>query len=418
MHRKLHVAGLHPKDQGSGGGAWLGTFRLFKGLNQFYKSEFLDITLFTPVKNTDEYFVRRIFFRGFGSFAYYANAFIEQICQSFILNRDAQGKFSFNVSSIFNFHRASILKSPFLYLHWAGNNFISIFKLQQIPLAHKKVVIKFADYWWITGGCHYPKQCTGYLHDECRNCPYVKSFFKWIPATSWRLKHAMLSEVNVALVAPSASLYRAISYFSYLYHKTHQISNGIDSPSSYDFQSSIKQPVVGVVCHGFSDIRKNPLLVCNVIKFLAQSRRRVHICGDSADDLYSNLSRFERSYVVNYSMIRDQKEMQSFYSSCSHLVFLSTEDNAPNQLMEAMSHGLVVLAFDVGFVNEHIQQGVNGYLFPMSAHHNSGMIFRILNDHLEQMEEYHLVSRNAYSYAKEKFSLEAMSSKYMSLFLS
>ena len=227
----------------------------------------------------------------------------------------------------------------------------------------------------------------------------------------------MLSKANVELVAPSTSLYRTISSFNHLRQKIHQISNGIDSPSSYGIQSSIKEPVIGVVCHGFSDTRKNPLLVCNVIKLLAKSRRSIHICGDSADDLYSSLSRFEMSYVVNYSMIRDQEGMKSFYASCTHLLFLSTEDNAPNQLMEAMSHGLVVLAFDVGFVNEHIQTGVNGYLFPMAAHRNSAMIFPILADHLEQKEEYRLVSQNAYSYAKKKFSVEAMSSKYMSLFL-
>ena len=168
MHRKLHIAGLHPQDQGSGGGAWLGTFRLFKGLNQFCKSESIDIILFAPIKNTKEDYVRRVFFRGFGSFAYHVNAFLEKISQVIILNKAAKGKFSFNVTSIFDFHRATI-KFPFLYLHWAGNNFISIFKLERIPCKHKKVIIKFSDYWWITGGCHYPKRCKSYLHDECRN---------------------------------------------------------------------------------------------------------------------------------------------------------------------------------------------------------------------------------------------------------
>ena len=33
MH-KYDLVGLIPKDKGSGGGAWLGTYRLFSGLNK------------------------------------------------------------------------------------------------------------------------------------------------------------------------------------------------------------------------------------------------------------------------------------------------------------------------------------------------------------------------------------------------
>ena len=96
----MRLDALHPKDKGSGGGSWKGTYRLFDKLNHLYPPEELTVRLFVAVKNTSSSFVYALF-PYVSSALYYFNAAIEKATHLVLLDpRSKPGHFSFN---IFNF---------------------------------------------------------------------------------------------------------------------------------------------------------------------------------------------------------------------------------------------------------------------------------------------------------------------------
>ena len=63
---KYRLVGLMPKDKGSGGGAWMGTLRLFDGLHTIVGKE--KLKLFVAIKNTNKNFITVIYKFGISNF--------------------------------------------------------------------------------------------------------------------------------------------------------------------------------------------------------------------------------------------------------------------------------------------------------------------------------------------------------------
>ena len=177
----MRLDALHPKDKGSGGGSWKGTYRLIEKLSLLSPSKDLSVLLFVAEKNTSSSFVYTLFPFA-SSVAYYFNAAIEKTLHLVLLDpRIKAHQFSFNIFNVIPFFSTSRLNAPFLYLHWAGNGFISLFSLRSKLVRYRSVIIKLADFWWVTGGCHYVGDCDGYISRQCRDCPLVLPWAKFLP---------------------------------------------------------------------------------------------------------------------------------------------------------------------------------------------------------------------------------------------
>lgn len=68
-----------------------------------------------------------------------------------------------------------------------------------------KVVIVLHDYFFLTGGCHYPGRCERFL-STCSSCPMARSAFHKRVSRSKLSKQKIVSHPNVSIVSPSEAL--------------------------------------------------------------------------------------------------------------------------------------------------------------------------------------------------------------------
>jgi glycosyltransferase involved in cell wall biosynthesis len=98
------------------------------------------------------------------------------------------------------------------------------------------------------------------------------------------------------------------------------------------------------------------------------------------------------------------------------VLITSKREGFPMVIMEAMAYGVVPVSTDVGGINMHIKNGVNGYLVPEEDENIIVDRFVEIISRLDQDRSLlHHLSAKAYSYAKETFSLETFNSKYNTL---
>jgi glycosyltransferase involved in cell wall biosynthesis len=67
---------------------------------------------------------------------------------------------------------------------------------------------------------------------------------------------------------------------------------------------------------------------------------------------------------VRFEGLVPRNELAKYYASCDVYVQPSLSETFPSTIREAMSVGRPVIATRVGFVEEHVIDGVNGFLVP------------------------------------------------------
>ncbi len=405
---KFFLVGLIPKDKGTGGGAWKGTSRLFIQLDKYHGKG--NIKLLVSIKNLKKDFISNLYPFKISGFFYYIMAVLSRILNHLILiNYDRPFSFNFLPSLLDIGAYFSSKKGDNLYLHWVGNNFISLWILFLIT-KNKKVLIKFADYWWLTGGCHYPKNCDLPSKNNCIDCPLVKKRFRWIPKYMFFLKRQILNRENVKIISPSKHLYQTT--LNCLDNKNiYHILNGVEILPYKKRDLSIKS--IGIIAHCFKDSRKNGKQVKEILDLLVQDPSLViNICGDYSSQLINSITNSIECKINNFGFIENEQKMRDFYHKSNYILFLSLEDNAPNQTMEAMSNGSIMITFNNSFSTEHIKDNLNGFLIPINFSNEKifDSIVKAVNSNKTQN-----ISEEAYNYAIEKFSISSMANNYNNL---
>lgn len=90
-----------------------------------------------------------------------------------------------------------------LQLHWV-RGLVSTSQLQRMAHASRKPIVwTLMDLAPLTGGCHYPGDCNGYLK-ECGQCPVLRSNSPHDASRrTWRGRRRHFSDTRVTIVAPT-----------------------------------------------------------------------------------------------------------------------------------------------------------------------------------------------------------------------
>lgn len=78
----------------------------------------------------------------------------------------------------------------------------------------------------------------------------------------------------------------------------------------------------------------------------------------------------------NIEVISQSNTNESFFSKCGFAIHPSNQESRSNAILEEMSQGLAVVAFDIGGNSEIIENGVNGFLVPKG---NYDLFFSYMN---------------------------------------
>lgn len=227
-------------------------------------------------------------------------------------------------------------------IHWASY-LISIGELLALALRGKPMLFMLHDFYYITGGCHYPSTCTQ-LGTGCLACPQVdtKRCSRSVIADNYKLKQKLFSLPNVHLAAPSAYLRdEAVKSGIVPAERAHVLRNAYVPMSDFDPNRPFNRRIL-LIADSLHEGRKNMRFALEVLGMLRSMGTdfMVDVVGTAAPEMKAYLAATNVRHVF-HGRITDHGELAEIMRKTDVLLTASLEDNWPNILVEAGSYGCV-----------------------------------------------------------------------------
>lgn len=253
-----------------------------------------------------------------------------------------------------------------VHLHWINQRFIDIRELRKIK---KPIVWTLHDSWVFTGICHLPYACKQY-ETHCGACPMLGSNKERDLAYEiFDKKQEVYKDLDLHIVTPSRWLGECAQRSALLSRfPVHVIPNCIDTElyqpmdkadvrKVLGFETDKKYLLFGAV-HALADANKGLTYLKKAMERIKDANVELLVYGTD-DDLQSyNLSIPVRS--LGY--INNDKMMALLYNAADVCIVPSLSENLSNTIMESLSCGTPVVAFNIGGNSDMIDHKKNGYL--------------------------------------------------------
>jgi len=119
------------------------------------------------------------------------------------------------------------------------------------------------------------------------------------------------------------------------------------------------------------------------------------------------------SNSTNLGRLANKQEMEKVYRQADVLLFPSRLEGLPLTVLEAMAHGLPVVAADCSSLGEVIEHGNNGFLCRKDQVDDFVSAIRNLAGNLQLWRN---MGQSAYLTAKNRFNIERMIDSYLTLY--
>lgn len=356
----------------AGGGAAAACHRLLKAL----AGQKVDVRLLVQYKKTNDERVEGIVNNSISKIKAQLNFLRERIPFILFHEKDKSVRFAFSSAnagtSIVN--QTLVKDADILHLHWTNSGFLSIADLKELVAIGKPIVWTLHDMWAFTGGCHYSGTCDNFMR-ECGNCIFLRDAGdNDLSHKGWLRKAALFAGAkNITFVTCSQWLAGVAKQSSLLKDfRIQAIPNPIDihvfSPKD-KIVARTKRGIdqqAKIILFGAANIndkRKGITYLVNALNILDENYTssqpiEMVIFGKNKHFDVSKLP-FK---VHELNLITSQEELAEIYSMADVFVTPSLEDNLPNTVMEALSCGTPVVAFNIGGIPEMIDHQQNGYL--------------------------------------------------------
>ncbi len=255
-----------------------------------------------------------------------------------------------------------------LNLHFISNRFLD---LNELILIKKPIVWTLHDSWAFTGICHFTYDCENY-EKSCGKCPMLESNnYKDFTNKIWRIKNEIYNQIDIKIISPSNWLALQAKKSSLLKYKTievipnlinfevFKISNKINAKKTLKLNINKKHIVFGAV-NSTSDLNKGFDLLLKSLELIdveVKNLLELVVYGNKGPE--KNLSGIKTIYL---GYINDEMQMSNVYNAADVVVVPSRSENLSNTILESMSCGSPVVAFNVGGNSDIIDHKINGYL--------------------------------------------------------
>lgn len=307
-----------------------------------------------------------------------------------------------------------------LHLHWINLRFLDLKELQNV---HKPIVWTLHDCWPFTGICHYFYDCDRYVK-SCGNCPFLHSGKENdLSHQIWKQKKQLYNELDLHIVTPSrwlAEAARKSSLFSEFPVTVipNPINSVLYSPGEkqqackvFELDSNKNYVLYGAM-NAINDKNKGFIQLIDAIHYYSQTFNEedfILLVAGAEKPLDGLQTKIKVQYL---GAIQDDKKMVAAYRSASVVVVPSLSENLSNTIMEALSCGAPVVAFNVGGNSDMIDHQQNGYL---AEPYDSEDLAKGIEWCIKHNEDHHL-SNNARKKVEENYSMEIVAKKYMDLY--
>jgi len=254
-----------------------------------------------------------------------------------------------------------------VHLHWICGGMIKVEDLKKIK---KPIVWSLHDDWPFSGGCHIKWECENYKK-ECGVCPVLNSKREYdLSRLVLKRKENTFKKIeNLTVIGLSRWIFNCSKESSLLKNRPHinlpnPINTNIFRPidkrfakNLWDFPVNKKMVLFGAI-KGSKDLNKGFNELANALNVVGYENIELVVFGSSEPQNPPKF-RFKTHYVGRLS---DDVSLVSLYNACDVTVVPSLQENLSNTVMESLSCGTPVVAFDVGGNKDMIDHLCNGYL--------------------------------------------------------
>ena len=319
-----------------------------------------------------------------------------------------------------------IKAADIINLHWVAR-YQSLLTLNRLFSLGKPVVWTLHDQWAFTGGCHYGAGCRKYRTD-CMGCPQLDDDPFNLPAAILRDKLEFFKGADLTIVTPSrwmAECARESRLFKDL--KIEAIPNSLETDlytplpkAEAKGKMGLESDVVTLLFGGEdgNEKRKGFKELIAAIQYclkdgdfqtlVNKGKIRLTCFGHPNDEIETlGIPVDPLGYLDSDEKIRDA------YAGADIFILPSLEDNLPNTVLEAMSCGTPVVAFDTGGIPEMVESGVTGQIVPLrdSVKMGEALLSLIFNpDKREAM------GKECREKIKEGYALNVQARAYLELY--
>lgn len=255
-------------------------------------------------------------------------------------------------------------------IHWCSY-LLSIVEIYELAKSGKKIVFTLHDFYYFTGGCHYPSTCKQYL-TSCKLCPQVNTAMmnqKDVEAAQ-DLKRKIFSFENVILTAPSEYIVnKAIAAEIIPKERGIVIRNAYEPVEGKERKKNTDGKIhVLVIADSFYEIRKQLQLAIDGFKVLAETEPSkvsafvIHLVGKLDKEVLNQLKPYGYK-VINHGHKSNHEDIVDVYCQVNYLLTPSLDDNWPNILVESGAYGVVPIVGPGHGCEEFVSRSRVGYVF-------------------------------------------------------
>lgn len=324
-----------------------------------------------------------------------------------------------------------------VHLHWINNRFLDIRELSKI---HKPIVWTLHDSWPFCGVCHYFIDCERY-QTHCGTCPMLGSKKEQDLAYEiFEKKLAAYRDLDLHIVTPSHWLGDCARKSALLGRfPVHVIPNCLDTelfcPLSETEILTIAERQQNAVVSRVLREATEKRLAKSLILFGAMNAANDSIKG-FASLLYALQlldkqgftahlvvfganpqelpMKFQNIDVTFVGYIHDSTILTALYNAADVMVVPSLTENLSNAIMESLSSGTPVVAFNIGGNSDMIDHKQNGYL---AQERNAEDLAKGIQWCIEHNSE-NTLSANAREKVMSNYTINIVSKQYIKLYRS
>lgn len=289
-------------------------------------------------------------------------------------------------------HKHPLVKeADIIHLHWVQNSFLTLNCLKKLQKLKKPIVWTLHDMWAFTGGCHYNIECRKF-ETSCEHCPQLKNTAVVdFSRSTFSNKQKIYSTKNT-IVAPSQWLANEARASSLL-------KNNSINVIPYNIYFDLFKPVNKNTAKKSFGIEESKKIILFVSMNVEDHRKGFEYFKQSIIELENNIENWCNDYEVlaigrntdikhfntkiHYTgRLSDVDKISMAYAAADVFVAPSLQDNLPNTVIESLSCGTPVVAFNIGGMPDMIEHKENGYLAESknSKSLSEGILYCLSND--------------------------------------
>ncbi len=253
-----------------------------------------------------------------------------------------------------------------VHLHWICGGLI---RIEDIAKIKAKIIWNCHDMWPFTGGCHYDEYC-GRYKTGCGSCPILESSKKNdLSRVVFRRKLATYKKMKELIVVGSSKWISTCARESRLFSdkKVITLKNCINT--------KLFKPIDKNIARDLFNIPKNKkVILLSAMNVIGDARKGARELFEAVNMLDIEgaivvVAGSEKSQVldIKYPLyhiepLKDEVSLSLMYNIADVLIVPSLQENLANSIVEGLSCGIPVVAFNIGGNPDLIEHKIDGYL--------------------------------------------------------